>query len=47
MAQVHITEAEVTNNFGALLEKLQQGADIIVDRGHRPVALIPAASRTR
>lgn len=35
-----MTEAEVTNNFGAVLEKLQLGAEIVVERDQRPVAII-------
>ena len=35
-----MTEAEVTNNFGAVLEQLQQGAEIVVEQDHRPVAII-------
>ena len=40
MAQVHMTEAEVTSNFAAVLEKLKQGAEIVVERDSQPVALI-------
>jgi hypothetical protein len=37
---VHMTEAEVTNNFGAVLEKLREGAEVVVERDYRPVAVI-------
>jgi antitoxin (DNA-binding transcriptional repressor) of toxin-antitoxin stability system len=40
MAQVHMTEAEVTTNFAAVLEKLRQGAEVVVEQGHRSVAVI-------
>jgi antitoxin (DNA-binding transcriptional repressor) of toxin-antitoxin stability system len=40
MGQIHMTEAEVTNNFAAAMEKIQQGAEIIVERDERPVAVI-------
>ena len=40
MAQVHMTEAAVTCNFAPVLEKLQQGAKIVVERDSQPVALI-------
>ncbi len=36
MAQVHMTEAEVTSNFAAVLEKLRQGAEIVVERDAQP-----------
>ena len=35
-----MTEAEVTNNFAAVLEKLRQGAEVVVEQDHRPVAVI-------
>ena len=41
-----MTEAEVTNNFGVVLEKLQQGAEIVVEQDHRPVAIIRQPKRT-
>lgn len=42
MAHVYMTDAEVTRDFGAVLEKLRQGADIVVERDRRPVAVISA-----
>jgi antitoxin (DNA-binding transcriptional repressor) of toxin-antitoxin stability system len=35
-----MTEAEVTKNFAAVLEKLRQGAEVVVEQDHRPVAVI-------
>jgi antitoxin (DNA-binding transcriptional repressor) of toxin-antitoxin stability system len=46
MEQVRMTEIEVTNNFGAVLEKLQQGAEILVEQDHRPVAIIRPPKRS-
>ena len=40
MAQLHITEAEVAKDFAAVLEKIQQGAEVIVERDAQPVAVI-------
>jgi antitoxin (DNA-binding transcriptional repressor) of toxin-antitoxin stability system len=40
MEQVHMTEAEVANNFAAVLEKLKHGTEVVVERDHRPVAVI-------
>jgi antitoxin (DNA-binding transcriptional repressor) of toxin-antitoxin stability system len=40
MAQVHMSEAEVAKNFAAALEKVRQGADVVVEQDHRPVAVI-------
>lgn len=43
MDQVRMTEAEVTNNFAAVLEKLKHGAEVVVERDNRPVAVIKPA----
>ena len=40
MDRVHMTEAEVTSNFAAVLEKLSHGAEVVVEQDHRPVAVI-------
>jgi antitoxin (DNA-binding transcriptional repressor) of toxin-antitoxin stability system len=40
MAQVHMTEAEVTKNFAGVLERLRQGTEVVVEQDHRPVAII-------
>ena len=45
---MHMTEAEVTSNFAAVLKKLQQGAGIVAERGSLPGALIkPPQPMTR
>ena len=41
-----MTEADVTNNFGAVLEKLQHGAEIVVEQDHRLVAIIRPPRRS-
>jgi antitoxin (DNA-binding transcriptional repressor) of toxin-antitoxin stability system len=38
--QFRMTEAEVTNNFAAVLEKLKRGDEVVVEQDHRPVAVI-------
>ena len=40
MALVHMSEAEVAKNCAAVLEKVRQGAEIVVEQDHRPVAVI-------
>jgi antitoxin (DNA-binding transcriptional repressor) of toxin-antitoxin stability system len=40
MAQVHMTEAEVVKDIQSVLEKVRQGAEIIVEQGDRTVAVI-------
>jgi antitoxin (DNA-binding transcriptional repressor) of toxin-antitoxin stability system len=44
--QIRMTEAEVTNNFGAVLERLRQGAEIVVEQDHQPVAIIRPPKRS-
>jgi antitoxin (DNA-binding transcriptional repressor) of toxin-antitoxin stability system len=38
MAVLHITEAELARDIHGVLEKIRQGAEIIVEHEHRPVA---------
>jgi antitoxin (DNA-binding transcriptional repressor) of toxin-antitoxin stability system len=40
MAQVHMTEAELARDLHAVLEKVRQGAEVIIEQDHRPVAVI-------
>ncbi len=35
-----MTEAEVVRDFALVLEKLRQGAEVVVEQNHRPVAVI-------
>ena len=45
MTQVHITEAELARDLHAVLEKVRQGTEVIVERDHAPVALIQPPPR--
>lgn len=40
MAQVHISEAELARDLQAVLEKVRDGVEVIIEREHRPVARI-------
>lgn len=40
MAQVHMTEAEVARDLHEVIAKVQQGAEVVVEQDHRPVAVI-------
>jgi antitoxin (DNA-binding transcriptional repressor) of toxin-antitoxin stability system len=42
MAQLHMTEAEVARDLHTVLEKVRQGAEVIVEQDNRPVAVIKA-----
>jgi len=44
---VRITEAELARDLHAVLEKVQQGSEVIVEReDHRPVAVIRSPHRS-
>ena len=46
MAQVYMTEAEVTKDFAAVLKKLKSGVEVIVEQDRRPVAVIRPPKRS-
>jgi len=45
MSTVRITETELARDVHAVLEKVQQGVEIIVEQDHRPVAVIRSPKR--
>ena len=40
MATVHMSEAEVARDLHAVLTKVQQGIEIVIEQDHRPVAVL-------
>src|SRR5580704_4918844 len=46
MATVHMSEAEVARDLHAVLAKVQQGVEIVIEQDHRPVAVIRAQPRS-
>ena len=42
MATLRITEAELAHDVHAVLAKVQEGVEVIVEQDHRPVATIRA-----
>ena len=40
MATVHMTEAEVARDLHAVLAKVQQGIEVVIEQDHRPVAVL-------
>ncbi len=40
MAQVHMTEAELAQNLHAVLEKVRNGAEVVIEQDHQTVAVI-------
>ena len=46
MAPLHITEAELARDLHAVLEKVRQGPEVVVEQDHRPVAVIRPLHRS-
>ena len=40
MATVHMSEAEVARDLHAVLAKVQQGVEVVIEQDHRPVAVL-------
>jgi len=40
MATVHMTEGEVARDLHAVLAKVQQGVEVVIEQDHRPIAVI-------
>ena len=48
MAALHISEAELARDLHAVLEQVRLGGEVVVERDHRPVAVMkPADERPR
>ena len=43
MAQVHISEAELARDLHAVLEKVRQGLEVVVEHDHQAVAVLRPA----
>src|ERR1035438_6317021 len=46
MGTLRITEAELARDIHAVLAKVQEGAEVIVEQDHRPVAVIRTPQRS-
>lgn len=46
MATLRITEAELARDVHAVLAKVQEGVEVIVEQDHRPVATIKTPKRS-
>ena len=44
---IHISEAEATSDFAALMARVRAGAEVIIEDGARPVAVLHAAEPVR
>ena len=47
MAQVHMSEAGVSRNFAAALERVRQGLEVVVEDNHQAVAVLRPADPPR
>ena len=48
MAVLHITEAELARDVHGVLEKVRQGAEVVIEQDNHPVAVLkPTAARGR
>jgi antitoxin (DNA-binding transcriptional repressor) of toxin-antitoxin stability system len=46
MGTLHVTEAELARDLSAVLAKVEEGLEVIVERNHRPVATIRPPKRS-
>jgi antitoxin (DNA-binding transcriptional repressor) of toxin-antitoxin stability system len=46
MATLRMTEAELVRDIHAVLAKVQEGVEVIVEQDHRPVAVIRTPNRS-
>jgi antitoxin (DNA-binding transcriptional repressor) of toxin-antitoxin stability system len=47
MGELHLTDLEVAQNFSAVLEKVRQGLEVVVEHDHQPVAVLRPAVAPR
>ena len=47
MAVLHITEAELVRDIASVLDQVQSGAEIVIERNAKPVAVLRAAGPRR
>lgn len=47
MEPLHISEADLARNIGAILQRVQTGGEVIVERNAQPVAVIRPAEPVR
>jgi antitoxin (DNA-binding transcriptional repressor) of toxin-antitoxin stability system len=45
--EIHISEAEAASDFAALMARVRAGAEVVIESGERPVAILRAAEPVR
>jgi antitoxin (DNA-binding transcriptional repressor) of toxin-antitoxin stability system len=44
---VHVSEADLARDLAAILERVQAGVEVVIERGAQPLAVIRAVSPSR
>jgi prevent-host-death family protein len=44
---IHISDAEAANDFASLLNRVSEGAEVIIERDSRPIAVVRPAEAPR
>jgi prevent-host-death family protein len=44
---IHISDAEAVNDFASLLDRVREGAEIVIEHNARPVAVVRPAEAPR
>jgi antitoxin (DNA-binding transcriptional repressor) of toxin-antitoxin stability system len=44
---IHVSDAEAANDFAALLERVREGAEVVIEHDARPVAVVRPADVAR
>lgn len=44
---IHVSEKEATSNFGLLLARVREGAEVIIEHGALPIAVVRPAEHLR
>jgi antitoxin (DNA-binding transcriptional repressor) of toxin-antitoxin stability system len=44
---IHLSDAEAANDFASLLDRVSAGAEVIIERDSKPVAVVRAAEAPR
>ena len=47
MSTLHLTEAELARDLASVLDRVQSGMEIVIERNARPVAILRAAEPRR
>ena len=47
MAQVHMTEAELVRDIASVLDRVQSGTEVVIERNAKPVAVLRGAEPRR